>query len=150
MKCFPDTSFLCASYRTQVSSPRADAYLKGLSSGLTVSSLLLLEFRQSVRLQTRPFSLDRNKGYPATEGSHMLRDLQSDLAGGVLEIATVDWADVHRIAEQLSSKHTATGGHGLADILHVATALHLASPVFLTFDENQRKLAEAEGMSVPL
>ena len=150
MNCFPDTSFLCSFYRTQFSSARADAYMKGLGGPLPVSSFLLLEFRQSVRFQTRLFSVDRNKGYPAVEGKRMLRDLQSDLIGGALEVMAVDWPDVHRIAEELSAKHTAQGGHRLADIIHVATALHLASPVFLTFDGNQRKLAEAEGMTVPL
>jgi predicted nucleic acid-binding protein len=36
------------------------------------------------------------------------------------------------------------------DILHVATAVELGAKEFLTFDGNQRKLAEAEGMIVPL
>ena len=36
------------------------------------------------------------------------------------------------------------------DILHVATAIELGSKVFLTFDVNQKKLAEAEGLIVPL
>lgn len=150
MNCFPDTSFLCASYRSQDNSARADAFMEDLKSGLAVSSFLLLEFRQSVRFQTHLFSLDRKKGYSSAEGQQMLRNLQSDLAGGVLEVVGVDWPDVHRIAEELSAKHTVADGHRLADILHVATALHLASPVFLTFDANQRKLAESEGMSVPL
>ena len=147
---FPDTSFLCSLYRRQVFSPSAISFMKGSGRLLPVSSLLLLEFRQSVRFQTRLYSLDRKKGYPAAEGTRMLRDLQSDLTSGILEVVAVDWPDVHRIAEELSAKHTAQGGHRLADIIHVATALHLASPVFLTFDENQRKLAEAEGMTVPL
>ncbi len=56
----------------------------------------------------------------------------------------------HRIAEVLSAKHTATGGHRLNDILHVATALHLGAAGFLTFDASQKNLAEAEGMTVPL
>lgn len=150
MNCFPDTSFLCAIYRTQDNSLQADAILSGFRSTLPVSSLLLLELRQSIRFQNRLFSLDRDKGFPPAEGSRMLRDLQSDLASGVLEVVTVDWADVHRIAEELSHKYTAQGGHRLADILHVATALHLGSPAFLTFDANQKKLAEAEGMSVPV
>ena len=34
--------------------------------------------------------------------------------------------------------------------LHVATALHLGAKEFLTFDGNQKKLAEAEGLVVPL
>lgn len=150
MTAYPDTSFLCAIYRTQVNSPRADAWMEARSGALPVTSLLLLEFRQSVRFQTRLFSLDRTKGYPPAEGARMLRDLQSDLASGVLEMITADWADVHRIAENLSGKYTAQGGHRLADILHVATALHLASAGFLTFDANQRTLATAEGMEVPV
>jgi predicted nucleic acid-binding protein len=80
----------------------------------------------------------------------MLRDVQSDLASGLLQVTAVDWADVHRIADVLSAKYTASGGHRLNDILHVATALHLGAAEFLTFDSNQQKLAEAEGMSVPV
>lgn len=147
---FPDTSFLCSLFYRRASTPSAIAYMRKLGKPLAVSSLLLLEFRQSVRFQMRSHGMDRSKGYSPAEGTRMLRDLQSDLANGVLEIVTVDWADVHRIAEELSAMHTARGGHRLADILHVATALHLASPVFLTFDEQQRKLAEAEGMTVPV
>lgn len=150
MTAYPDTSFLCAIYRTQVNSPRADWWMENRSGPLPVTSLLLLEFRQSVRFQTRLFALDRTKGYPPVEGARMLRDLQADLSSGVLDIVSADWADVHRIAENLSGKYTAQGGHRLADILHVATALHLASPEFLTFDSNQRALATAEGMDAPL
>lgn len=150
MTAFPDTSFLCALYRRQVHSPAAIAYMQEARESLPISSLLLLEFRQSVRFHGRLFSLDRSKGFSSAEGTRMLRDLQSDLASGVLRMESVDWADVHRIAEELSAKYTAAGGHRLADLLHVATALHLGSPVFLTFDAKQRELAEAEGMSVPL
>ncbi len=150
MTCYPDTSFLCAVYRTQTNSPRADAWMLKHPGPLPVSSFLLLEFRQSVRFQARLFSLDRSKGYPPAEAARMLRDLQSDLSQGVLRVAAADWADVHRIAEELSSKYTARAGHRLADIVHVATALHFGSPVFLTFDANQKALAEAEGMNVPV
>jgi len=150
MNCFPDTSFLCSIYRTQVHSPRADQMLELIGGVLPVSSLLVLEFRQSVRLQTRLFSLDRKKGFPSAEGARMLRDLQSDLVAGVLSMKAIDWADVHRIAEQLSDRHTREGGHRLADLLHVATALHLGAESFLTFDDQQRKLAVEEGMEVPV
>ena len=150
MKCFPDTSFLCATYREQSNSYRADAWSEMIEKPLPVSSLLLLELRQSIRFQNRLFNLDRSKGFSPKEGADMLRDLQSDLNQGVLKLVAPDWSDVHRIAEELSGKHTASGGHRLADILHVATALHLAVPSFLTFDANQKKLAEAEGMTVPV
>ena len=80
----------------------------------------------------------------------MLRNLQVDLNSGLLKMTTVDWSDVHRIAERLSSQYTRERGHRFADLLHVATALHLGSAEFLTFDANQKLLAEAEGMGVPL
>lgn len=149
MIAFPDTSFLCASYRKQHNSDRADAIRTKLDSPLLVSSLLLLEFRQSLRLQLRLFRQDRSKGFGEREATAMLRALQSDLATGELEMVAPDWADVHRIAEELSGKHTTAQGHRLADILHVATAIHLGAEQFLTFDAKQHTLAEAEGMIVP-
>ena len=127
MSCFPDTSFLCALYRTQMNSTRADHFMAGLNGTLGVSSLLFLEF-----------------------GQQMLNDLQIDLNAGLLTTIPVDWAAVHQRAEALSSAHTLASGHRLADILHVATALHFGVTEFLTFDGNQKKLAEAEGLVVPV
>lgn len=150
MSCFPDTSFLCALYRAQVNSALADQFMEGLSGALPVSSLLLLEFRQSVRLQIRLHLMDRSKGFPRAEGQQMLNDIQIDLNAGLLVATPVDWPAVHQRAESLSSAHTLTAGHRLADILHVATALHLGVAEFLTLDANQKKLAEAEGLKVPL
>jgi len=149
MSVYPDTSFLCSLYRKQHTSALAIALSERLLDPLPVSSLLLLEFRQSIRFQVRLFGKDRSKGFSNIEGTAMLRALQSDLAGGVLEMIAPDWADVHRIAEELSSKHTTTGGHRLVDILHVATAIHLGAEKFLTFDQNQKRLAQAEGMEAP-
>ena len=150
MNAYPDTSFLCAMYREQDNSKRADAFNDQFPGSLPVSTFLLLEFRQSVRFQARLFDKDRSKGFAKSEGAAMLRALQSDLADGILERVAPDWADVHRIAEELSAKHTESGGHRLTDILHVATAVHLGAERFLTFDANQKKLAEAEGMVVPV
>ena len=42
------------------------------------------------------------------------------------------------------------GGHRGFDILHVASALTMKATQFLTFDANQRELAEKEGLVVPL
>ncbi|MBL9156425.1 MAG: type II toxin-antitoxin system VapC family toxin [Verrucomicrobiales bacterium] len=150
MNCFPDTSFLCALYRTQVNSPRADQFMLQLNGALGVSSLLLLEFRQSVRLQIRLHQNDRHKGFSQREGLQMLNDLQTDLNSGLLTTIPVDWSSVHQRAEALSSAHTQASGHRLVDLLHVATALHLGVTEFLTFDGNQKTLAEAEGLVVPV
>ena len=148
MNCFPDTSFLCAVHRTQVNSPQADVFMSQRSGPLPVSSLLLLEFRQSTRLQVKLRSSDKKKGFDLLEAVQMLRDLDSDLRNEVLRPAWVDWAVVHQLAEDLSARYTASLGHRLADILHVATALHLGKTEFLTFDANQQRLAEAVGLIV--
>ena len=149
MSVYPDTSMLCAMYREQDNSRRADEWMDVCLDSLPVSTLLLLEFRQSVRFQMRLFGKDHSKGFSKNEGAAVLRLLQSDLTNGVLTMISPDWADVHRIAEDLSSKYTETEGHRFADILHVATAIHLSADQFFTFDVNQKRLAEAEGMIVP-
>ena len=150
MRSFPDTSFLCSLYRTQDNSSRADRIFNALKAPLAVSSLLLLEFRQSARYQVGLYRRDKPKGFSRGESEEMLRDLKKDLDTSVLEIVPVEWLAVHHIAERISEKHTASGCHRLTDILHVATALYLEVDEFLTFDSNQKKLAQAEGLEVVL
>ncbi|MBE2203624.1 MAG: hypothetical protein IAE94_04750 [Chthoniobacterales bacterium] len=128
----------------------ADQFMMRLSGSLPVSSLLLLEFRQSVRLQIRLHLSNRRKGFSQREGQQMLNDVQMDLNAGLLMATPVDWSAVHQRAEALSGAHTLAAGHQLANILHVATALQLGVTEFLTFDANQKKLAVAEGFIVPI
>lgn len=146
---FPETSFLCALYRKQEQTPRAIDLREAIPDPLPVSALVLFEFRQSVRLQQRLHRNNPQLGFGAREGQAMLRDLQSDLSSGMLTVQPADWAGVFSLAEMLSAKHTENGSHRFADILHVATALQLGAATFLTFDANQRGLAEAEGLVVP-
>lgn len=150
MTFFPDTSFLCSLYREQVHSPEVDAYMEQLEGSLPVSTLLLFEFRQSCRLQAWLHGLDRNKGFHGKESKQMLADLDSDLRTGVLTVESVDWPRVHELAEILGAKHAADAGNRFADVLHVATALHLGADGFLTFDRRQKRLAEAEELETLL
>lgn len=148
MSAFPDTSFLCALYRQQGNSPQAAKVFQSLSGALPASSLLLLEFRQSTRLQVWLHGKDKLKGFSRVEADRMLAILEQDIKDGHVEVQPVDWADVHAIAERLSHDHTWSEGNRGFDILHVATALHLNAKEFLSFDAQQRKLAEAEGLRV--
>jgi predicted nucleic acid-binding protein len=149
MTYLPDTSFLWALYRTQGNSSQADAFMAGLTGPLPVTSLVLLEFRQSVRFQVWLHTNQKTKGFSKDEGRAMLRDFQSDFVRGLFQVVPVDWPDVHRLAEELSAKYTEAEGHRFADILHVSTALHLGMTGFLTFDAGQKLLAQAEGLQVP-
>ena len=148
MNAYPDTSFLCALYVAQDTSARAAAHYRQMTEPLHVTALLLYEFRQSARCQTWLHAQDPRKGYAQAVATKALADLQDDLANGVTVIVPVDWPDVHAIAERLSAQYTGRGGHRAFDLLHVATALHLNARQFLTFDTNQRRVAEAAGLKV--
>jgi len=148
MSPFVDTSFLCALYRVQDNSPVAYKLAEGLREPIAVSSLVLFEFRQSVRLQAFRFSKDRTQGYSQREAARVLETLQANLEGGALIIAPADWSEVQSLAEQLSAQHTAAMGNRSLDTLHVATALHLGVKQFLTMDAQQAVLAKATGLKV--
>jgi predicted nucleic acid-binding protein len=147
---YPDTSFLCALYRLQTNSPQAAAYFAAMPGPLEVTTLLLYEFRQAVRFQIRLHRHNPSKGYSRAEGTKMLADLKSDLVSGEVVTIPGPWPQVHLAAERLSELYTNAAGHRSMDILHVATALELGVKEFLTFDANQKKLAEAEGLTVPV
>lgn len=150
MKVYPDTSFLCALYRLQANSTVAAAYFSAMPGPLEVTTLLLYEFRQAVRFQMRLHRHDSSKGYPRLEGTKMLTDLKSDLVSGEVITIPAPWAQVHLAAERLSELYTGASGHRSMDILHVVTAIELGAQEFLTFDGNQKKLAQAEGLKVSL
>ena len=125
-------------------------YASTMREPLHISALLLLEFRQSTRWQTFLHGKDSRKGFDHNSGVAMLANIQANIASGAVLVVSADWADVYSISERLSAQYTRTQGHRTFDILHVATALHFGAKDFLTFDVNQKKLAKAEGLKVPL
>lgn len=103
MSAYPDTSFLCAPYRHQANSPHAAAYFQAMPGPLEVSTLLLYEFKQSVRFQIRLHRHDPKKGYPKPEGMKMLADLKSDLMRGAVVVIPAPWPQVHAAGAESSS-----------------------------------------------
>jgi len=150
MIAYPDTSYLCALFRTQDNSPEATRYWQGMSEPLHVTTLLEFEFLQSIRLQVWLQGQDRRKGYGQREADAMIAQWELTLAGGSIKMAPYDMHDVLRYAATLSSTYSSQGGHRTLDVLHVATAIHLGAREFLTFDAPQKKLATAAGLQVPL
>ena len=150
MKAYPDTSFLCAIYRTQDNSPKAINWRAAMDEPLHVTRLLLWEFRQSARFHAFRHSHNRQVGYPLHEAEKMISDLQDDIVHGLVVSLEPDLTDILFTAERLSKSRTFSGGHRSFDILHVATALTLGATDFLTFDSNQAALASSEGLATPL
>jgi predicted nucleic acid-binding protein len=148
MTAYPDTSFLCGFYLRQSNSPAAAAHAATMKEPLHLTDLLRYEFRQSLRFQVWRRASNPCEGVARADADIALNQLEADLASGLAVLAPCDLLEVVRRADDLSQRHSIKEGYRSFDILHVATALHLAAKEFLTFDQRQRKLATAEGLSV--
>lgn len=74
----------------------------------------------------------------------------ADLASDILTLASPSLTTITSEAERLSAQFSATLGTRTLDILHVAAALVLGTPEFLTFDRRQQALAAAAGLKTPI
>ena len=148
MRACPDTSFLCAFYVKQSNSPAAAAYAATMREPLHVTGLLQYEFRQSLRFQVWRHAANPREGIAPGDAQAALNQFEADLEGGIAVLAPCSLAEVLRRAEDLSHRHTITGGHRSFDVLHVAAALVLGAEQLLTFDAHQRQLARAEGLKI--
>jgi predicted nucleic acid-binding protein len=115
---------------------------------LSVTELLQYEFRQSLRFQVWQHTANPREGIAPADVRAAITQFEADLAGGVAVLAPCPLVDVLHRAEDISRRHTITGGYRGFDVLHVAAALVLKATEFLTFDERQRRLAVAEGLKV--
>lgn len=139
-----DTSFLFSLYGNDVHTPRAVSFLKKRKTPLILTSLSEYELSNALRFA------EFRKAIEPGEAEIFLTQFEADCTSGRIQIQISNLADVVREAKRLSATHTLKGGHRGFDILHVATALVLGVNEFLTFDANQKKLAEAEGLKAPL
>ena len=102
MIAYPDTSFLCALYRRQDNSAAAAAHFKTMPEALHVSSLLLFEFRQSVRFQVWLHAQNPHKGFSQQDADAALGKLQLNLdMGAVVIVRPVRRDDHHRTHVQV-------------------------------------------------
>ena len=109
---------------------------------LPFNPLHRLEVKNALRLGLKRGELS------ADECKTAFSQLDADIQEGFLEHSPIDWTNALRRAEALSAAHTPTLGNRAADILHVAVAQESGARIFLSFDANQRALAEAEGLKV--
>jgi predicted nucleic acid-binding protein len=77
-----------------------------------------------------------------------LGHVEADVAAGIWKSPVYDLIDVYSQAEVLSRRHTAILGARSLDILHVAAAIVLGTPAFVTHDDRQATLAKAAGLRV--
>lgn len=123
--------------------PRAVAWIKKCKTALTLTALGEYELANALRFA------EFRKAIAPGEAALFCAQFEADKASGRLRIQVCNLADVVEEARRLSATHTLAGGHRGFDILHVAAALLMKATRILTFDESQKKLAQAEGLAVP-
>jgi predicted nucleic acid-binding protein len=139
-----DTSFLFSLYGNDVNTPKAVEWMVKQRRALTVTSLGEYELGNALRFS------EFRKAIATGEAALFWAQYEADRASGRIQFQVCNLAEVVEEARRLSATHTLKGGHRGFDILHVATAIIVKATQLLTFDANQKKLAKAEGLVVPL
>ena len=144
MVIYADTSFLFALYGSDVHSPRAVARIAPCTVPIRINVLTRYEFENALR-----FAEFRRAIKPG-QAARFLAQFEAAITHGRIIVETSNLVEIVAEARRISTTQTLTGGHRGFDILHVASALQLSATEFLTFDVNQKQLAQAEGLHVPL
>jgi predicted nucleic acid-binding protein len=137
-----DTSFLFSLFGNDSHTKSARRWVGQERLPITISVFNRYEFQNAIR-----FAAFRKAISPA-EATATLDAFEDDLKSGHLQLTTVELSSVITEASILSTRHTISGGHRSFDILHVAVARVLKASTFLTFDDNQHKLAKSVRLEV--
>jgi predicted nucleic acid-binding protein len=143
VKAYADTGWLCSLYAPDAHSSIVIARIRRQTLPLPFNWLHQIEFRNALRL--RVF----RREITTQQRDASLNAMLADLAAGVLEISSPPLAAVTTEAERLSATHSEKLGSRSLEILHVASAVVLGIPGFLTFDHRLNALAKAAGLITP-
>lgn len=148
MSAFADTSFLFAFYFPRAASEQAMARVEFSQDAPLISSLVRYEFQQAVWLKVWLQTQERPLGLSEAAAHSALAAFDLDVEQGLWVVSSSEWESVVTRAERLALDHTPRHGARAMNILHVAFALRLGATELLTFDEDQRSAARAEGLAV--
>jgi len=139
-----DTSVLFSLYANDAHTPRLMAWLASHPVAITVTPLTEFELHNALRFA------EYRRAIASGEADAFWSHFEADRGAGRIVRRACNLATVLDEAMRLSAAHTTSDGHRSFDILHAAAALVMGAEQFLTFDHNQRRLATAVGLLVPL
>ena len=142
MATYADSSFLLKLYIREPETQQALAAITATTRPLIFIALHRLELSNAIRRNVASKKVRKGQAVRA------FQSLRHDLRSGLYDVPAVPWERLYRRALRLSRKHAPTLQVRSLDLLHVAAALELGATDFLTFDDRQRKTAEAEGLNV--
>ena len=139
-----DTSFLFSLYGNDSHTAMAIRWCSANGRPIVISAFNRFELTNSLRFA-------ECGGFIPSGSSSVYQQLfVNAISAGRLSDRGTPPSDILAEAQRLSSIHTLHGGHRAFDILHVAAARLMKATHFLTFDANQKRLAESEGLIVPI
>ncbi|MBI5774044.1 MAG: type II toxin-antitoxin system VapC family toxin [Verrucomicrobia bacterium] len=142
MRQYADSSFLVSLYGSDSNSARADLCRQANPEPLPFTPLHRVEFRNALWLAVF------QRRCAKTDAHEIWRNVEADLASGVLVLSAASFGNLWQNAETLIEPHTPETGARSLDILHVAAAKLLNVEEFVTFDQRQAALAERVGLKV--
>jgi predicted nucleic acid-binding protein len=143
LKVYADSSFIVALYLQQPSSATSVAFMQRHGEPVPFTPWHRLEVRNAIRLAVF------NRMIDLSQSKTQLKQMDADLRDETLLVHTpVDWVAVLHQADKLGEAYAEDFGCRSSDLFHVATALDFGFELFLTFDERQKKVAKAAGLSV--
>lgn len=136
MSSYFDASFLVSLYSADANSAAAIQFLRAVTGALLITTFAELEFVNAMELR-----IFRKEISPA-EAQSSIEVFERNLHSGAFQLVPLPEQLFGR-ARELSRRTTHRLGTRAADLLHVAAALELGSDSFLSFDRQQRKLAQS-------
>ena len=138
---YADASFLFSFFADDSNSGQADRWMRGGPElPLIVTRLGIFECENAMRTAVVDHRLALEEQREAS------KRIKRALSEGFLVRREVSASQWFPQAHRLSAFNSEARAFGALDILHVAAALILHADGFLSFDANQRLLAEGEGL----
>ena len=142
MKSYYDTGLLLKLYTNERDSEMVRNFVVRRREALVFTPMHYAECVSALRLKC--FRGEASE----EEVAGALRDIESDVATGVLRTAPVEWDAAWLRCRILSDAHAASTGCRTLDALHVACALLLGADQLMTGDGRQAALARKAGLRV--
>lgn len=139
---YADTSFLLSHYINDDHTDRARSLIWEVPTPLRISQLGILEYHSSL---WRKVGTD---GFNRAHAERAIRLFERQIAEGWFVVAAIADGIVYERAKSLATVYSSDLKVRSLDILHVAFALEMGLSEFWTFDDRQKRLAEAVGLRI--
>lgn len=142
MKIYFDTGLLVKLYLVEQNSPEATSLIQSYGTSICFCGLQQTELRNALYRKCGRGEITKR------QLEIVLKDVQADMDGGVLEMPDVEWREVWTEADRLTAKYALATQCRTLDVLHVAVAMQLDIKTFGTTDVRQMVVARKAGLKV--